>query len=75
VATMMLEIPDALKPMWEPLRDLLAGVQAQVDRERSLGRDASGSRGVGSAGRLPIYASSQERWAYGSSSAATQQTE
>ncbi len=40
MATMMLEIPDALKPVFEPLRDLLADVQAQVDRGRSLGRDA-----------------------------------
>lgn len=40
MATMMLEIPDALKPMLEPLRDLLAEVQAQVDRGRALGREA-----------------------------------
>jgi hypothetical protein len=40
VATMMLEIPDALKPMFEPLRDLLAEAQTQVDRGRALGREA-----------------------------------
>lgn len=40
MATMMLEIPDALKPMFEPLRDLLAEAQAQVDRAHALGREA-----------------------------------
>lgn len=40
MATMMLEIPDALKPMFEPLRDLLKEAQAQVDRGRVLGREA-----------------------------------
>lgn len=39
MATMMLEIPDALKPMLEPLRDLLKEAQAQVDRGRALGRE------------------------------------
>jgi len=36
----MLEIPDTLKPMFEPLRELLAETQAQVDRGRALGREA-----------------------------------
>jgi hypothetical protein len=40
VATIMLEIPDTLKPMFEPLRELLAETQAQVDRGRALGREA-----------------------------------
>ena len=40
MATMMLEIPETLKPMFEPLRDLVAEVQAQVDRGRALGREA-----------------------------------
>jgi len=40
VATMMLEVPDALKAMIDPLRDLFAEVQAQVERCRALGRDA-----------------------------------
>jgi hypothetical protein len=40
VATMMLEFDDALKPMLEPLRDLLKETQAQVDRGRARGREA-----------------------------------
>lgn len=40
MATMMLEIPEALKPMIEPLRDLLAEAMAQVERARVLGREA-----------------------------------
>lgn len=40
MATMMLEIPEALKPMFEPLRDLVTEVQAQFDRGRALGREA-----------------------------------
>jgi hypothetical protein len=36
---MMLEISDVLKPMFEPLRELLAEAQAQVDRGRALGRE------------------------------------
>lgn len=38
--TMMLEIPDALKPMLEPLRALVTEVVAQVERSRTLGREA-----------------------------------
>jgi hypothetical protein len=37
---MMLEIPDALKPMFEPLRDLLNETVAQVERGRAVGREA-----------------------------------
>jgi hypothetical protein len=37
---MMLEIEDALKPMFEPLRDLLRETRAQVERGRALGREA-----------------------------------
>lgn len=40
MTTMMLEIPDALKPMFEPLRALVAETQAQVERGRALGREA-----------------------------------
>ena len=40
MATMMLEIPDTLKPMFEPLRDLLKETEAQVERGRMLGREA-----------------------------------
>jgi hypothetical protein len=40
VATMMLEIPETLKAMYEPLCELLAEAQAQVDRGGALGRDA-----------------------------------
>ena len=40
MATMMLEIPDALKSMFEPLRDLLRETEAQVDRGHALGREA-----------------------------------
>jgi hypothetical protein len=39
VATMMLEIEDALKPMFEPLRELLAETRAQVERGHALGRE------------------------------------
>jgi hypothetical protein len=39
VATMMLEIEDALKSMFEPLRDLLAEARAQVERGHALGRE------------------------------------
>ncbi|HEY3818875.1 MAG TPA: hypothetical protein VGL81_17005 [Polyangiaceae bacterium] len=37
---MVLEIEDALKPMLEPLRDLLKETRAQVERGRSLRREA-----------------------------------
>jgi hypothetical protein len=37
---MMLEIEDALKPMFEPVRELLAEARAQIERGRALGRDA-----------------------------------
>lgn len=40
MATMMLEIPDGLKPMYEPMRDLLAAAEAQVERGRVAGREA-----------------------------------
>ena len=36
---MMLEIEDALKPMFEPLRDLLAEARTQVARGQELGRE------------------------------------
>lgn len=39
MATRMLEIEDALKPMFEPLRELLAEVRAQVERGRALTRE------------------------------------
>ena len=38
MTTMMLEIPDALKTMLEPLRELLSEVQAQVEESRVPGR-------------------------------------
>jgi hypothetical protein len=37
---MMLEIPETLKTIVEPLRELIAEAQAQVDRGRALGREA-----------------------------------
>lgn len=37
----MLEIPDALKPMFEPLRQLVATTQAQVERGGGRGRAAA----------------------------------
>jgi hypothetical protein len=40
VATMMLEIPDALKSMFEAMRELLTEAQSQVERGRTLGREA-----------------------------------
>jgi hypothetical protein len=39
VTTMMLEIEDALKPMFEPLRELLAEARTQVARGQELGRE------------------------------------
>jgi hypothetical protein len=36
---MMLEIPETLKPMLGPLRDLVSEVEAQVGRGRALGRE------------------------------------
>jgi hypothetical protein len=38
--TMMLEIPEALKPMLGPLRELVSEVQAQVERSRRPGGEA-----------------------------------
>ena len=41
---MMLEIDGALKPMFGPLRDLLAEAMAQVERGRSWGVRLNTSR-------------------------------
>ena len=40
MTTMMLEIPDALKPMLEPLRELVAAVRTQVEQSRTPGHQA-----------------------------------
>jgi hypothetical protein len=44
VATIMLEIPETLKPMLRPLRELLAEAQAQVERGGAVGREAQYER-------------------------------
>ena len=61
MATMMLEIEDALKPMFEPLRELLAEARTQVERGRALSREG---RYESFEGRLIDRLASVERGAH-----------
>lgn len=65
--TMMLEIPETLKPMVAPLRALVAAAQEQVERERTLGREVWYESFEG---RLTEKLAAVERGAHGAALAA-----